>query len=108
MYIRGSNKQLIHSGKTGMKWGYNDGKRNGKRTAEDEVTIGFVNDYGDTVYVTTDVNTGKMLLNDYLLIKVSEIMEQASNTKISKKINETKEKVSEFLNTPIVSFFKKE
>lgn len=26
---------LAHAGKKGMKWGYNDGNRNGKRTASD-------------------------------------------------------------------------
>ena len=29
---------LAHAGKKGMKWGYNDGKKNGKRTAEGELT----------------------------------------------------------------------
>lgn len=28
--------ELYHRGKKGMKWGYNDGKRNGKRTAGDD------------------------------------------------------------------------
>lgn len=32
MWIKNSN-ELYHGGKKGMKWGYNDGKRNGKRTA---------------------------------------------------------------------------
>lgn len=27
---------LAHAGKKGMKWGYSDGKKNGKRTAEEE------------------------------------------------------------------------
>lgn len=36
MWIKNSN-DLYHSGKKGMKWGYNDGKRNGKRTAGDDV-----------------------------------------------------------------------
>lgn len=31
-------RTLSHSGKKGMKWGYNDGKPNGKRTAEDGYT----------------------------------------------------------------------
>ena len=30
-----SNRVLIHSGKKGMKWGYNNGSKNGKRTAVD-------------------------------------------------------------------------
>lgn len=29
------NDYLIHAGKKGMKWGYNDGRKNGKRTAEE-------------------------------------------------------------------------
>jgi len=36
MYTR-KNDYLQHDGKKGMKWGYNDGKRNGKRTAGDDV-----------------------------------------------------------------------
>lgn len=35
MYYK--NTQLYHSGSKGMKWGYNNGKRNGKRTAEEEL-----------------------------------------------------------------------
>ena len=31
------NRVLIHSGKKGMKWGYTDGSKNGKRTAVDMV-----------------------------------------------------------------------
>ena len=29
-------RSLAHKGKKGMKWGYNDGKKNGKRTAQGE------------------------------------------------------------------------
>lgn len=34
---------LAHGGKKGMKWGYNDGKKNGKRTASDIIKdkLGF-------------------------------------------------------------------
>lgn len=35
-------RSLAHKGKKGMKWGYNDGKRNGKRTAGED------NEYGRT------------------------------------------------------------
>lgn len=35
-YIIERNDELSHSGKKGMKWGYNDGKPNGKRTAEED------------------------------------------------------------------------
>lgn len=34
MWVKNSD-ELYHRGKKGMKWGYNDGKRNGKRTAGD-------------------------------------------------------------------------
>lgn len=30
------NNYLMHKGKKGMKWGFNDGKKNGKRTADPE------------------------------------------------------------------------
>lgn len=30
------NNYLMHKGKKGMKWGFNDGKKNGKRTADQE------------------------------------------------------------------------
>ena len=33
-----NNDYLAHAGKKGMKWGFNDGKKNGKRTAEEEDT----------------------------------------------------------------------
>lgn len=32
--IRYKDESLAHAGKKGMKWGFNDGKKNGKRTAE--------------------------------------------------------------------------
>lgn len=31
-----THNTLAHAGKPGMKWGYNDGQRNGKRTAEEK------------------------------------------------------------------------
>lgn len=37
---RNTGDILCHYGKIGMKWGYNDGKRNGNRTAEDEIRSG--------------------------------------------------------------------
>lgn len=37
---------LMHKGKKGMKWGFNDGKRNGKRTADD-----FKNSYDAEEYI---------------------------------------------------------
>lgn len=35
---RKSSDELYHSGTKGMKWGYNDGKPNGKRKAADEMS----------------------------------------------------------------------
>lgn len=36
---RASDDYLEHKGSKGMKWGYNKGKRNGKRTAEDDLVV---------------------------------------------------------------------
>lgn len=32
---------IEHKGVSGMKWGYNDGKKNGKRTATERVETGY-------------------------------------------------------------------
>lgn len=34
--VTNKNNYLMHKGKKGMKWGFNDGKKNGKRTADPE------------------------------------------------------------------------
>ena len=34
--IKYKDDHLAHAGRKGMKWGYNDGKKNGKRTADPE------------------------------------------------------------------------
>lgn len=36
---RYNNSTLAHSGKKGMKWGYNDGKLNGKRIATEDAYV---------------------------------------------------------------------
>lgn len=36
--------ELEHSGVKGMKWGYNDGVRNGKRTAQDDNSLVITDD----------------------------------------------------------------
>lgn len=52
--IKRSSDYLAHAGKKGMKWGYTDGKKNGKRTAEDVVneladSIGYKASYVEEV-----------------------------------------------------------
>lgn len=41
--IRYKDDYLAHAGKKGMKWGFNDGKRNGKRTAD--ITLDDLNEW---------------------------------------------------------------
>lgn len=51
MWVKNSD-ELYHRGKKGMKWGYNDGRRNGKRTAGDydnSAAEKFVEEYGETI-----------------------------------------------------------
>lgn len=52
--VKRSADYLAHAGKKGMKWGYSDGKKNGKRTAEDVVneiadSIGYKKEYVEEV-----------------------------------------------------------
>lgn len=46
-----TDNYLAHAGKKGMKWGYNDGKKNGKRTAGKDIPISDKIDkwYDDTI-----------------------------------------------------------
>lgn len=56
---------LAHKGKKGMKWGYNDGKKNGKRTAGDEESMIFTKE-GDKnhTYYTEEGMDGYGTYND--------------------------------------------
>lgn len=47
--------ELSHKGIKGMKWGYNDGERNGKRTAETDENDGF--EIGKTRKMTVEGGT---------------------------------------------------
>lgn len=47
--IRYKDDHLAHAGRKGMKWGYNDGVKNGRRTAEE-----FLNDLRDNAELVTD------------------------------------------------------
>lgn len=77
------NDSLAHAGKKDMKWGYNNGKRNGKRTADESRVPGMSDNYTtryykhkgtiykkygpDSKYGTYESKTG-----DQLRVKVSE------------------------------------
>lgn len=43
------NNKLYHSGKRGMKWGFNDGKKNGNRTAASIATIKPVKNFKENI-----------------------------------------------------------
>lgn len=47
---------LSHKGIKGMKWGFNDGKRNGKRTAEKGTKFAFRDEDGDIYRKVTNPN----------------------------------------------------
>ena len=55
--IRYKDESLAHAGKKGMKWGYNDGQKNGKRTADPEWKFYTeVDEYSDDSWRTAKKN----------------------------------------------------
>lgn len=58
------NNYLMHKGKKGMKWGFNDGKRNGKRTADD---FDLMSD--EEVLKTNVADNEKMSWSDIIALK---------------------------------------
>lgn len=61
---RSSDDYIEHKGSKGMKWGYNKGKRNGKRTAEEDIEAGV-----DTPF---DINNKKISALDEKYIKIGK------------------------------------
>lgn len=58
--IKYKDDHLAHAGKKGMKWGFNDGQKNGKRTAE-------MNEYESEQYINglTQDQVGNMNWTEY-------------------------------------------
>ena len=101
-YVIERNNELYHSGKKGMKWGYNDGEPNGKRTAEEDAD--------------RTVNR-----NDSIKIHNPTSMNPETEEAIVKYVNETSDNLLDsiydkspigiqfmldFMNTPITELFK--
>ena len=64
MKFKDDNETLRHYGVKGMAWGYTDGVRNGKRTAEDDVESGLLRGASDAAFVKTSPDTWKNTRGD--------------------------------------------
>jgi hypothetical protein len=115
MWVKNSD-ELYHRGKKGMKWGYNDGRRNGKRTAGDydnSAAEKFVEEYGTNfnglsfrgyengyaVYVS-DEDPNKVMRYKYSFDK--ETTSEKIETTITKRTADGKKYVEEHVDETVL------
>lgn len=99
---------IKHSGKKGMKWGYNDGAKNGKRTANGVIMAPDMSN--NKIYLDTNNHEDyyDQVYDQYELEITRQFMAYVKEIKGHLKNNsEFFDKLDKFMNTPIKDLFKK-